>query len=63
MYIYHNKTTDQLLAFSSIKAIHLNTGINLDTLYYQFTRCNNTLYEKEDFRIIKVDLIRSKRKH
>lgn len=61
MYIYHNKINDQLLAFSSLKAISINTGINYDTLIYQFSRLKREFYERDEFRVVRTELIRSER--
>jgi hypothetical protein len=62
MYIYHNKINDQLIAFSNLKAIAVNTGINKNTLDYQFIRKKREFYERPEFRIIRTELIKSKRK-
>lgn len=61
IYIYHNKTNGQLLAFSSLKAISVNTGIGYDTLIYNFSRQSKEFYERDDFKIVKTELIKSKR--
>ena len=61
-YIYLDKSTYEVKAFSSIKALHLDTKINLDTLYYHFTRLKKDVYERDNYKIAKVDIISSKRK-
>lgn len=62
MYIYHDRKTDDLFVFSTMRAISQNTGINLDTIKYNLSRLKKKSYEKkEDFKIVKTKLIRVKK--
>ncbi|WP_394749545.1 hypothetical protein [Spongiimicrobium salis] len=62
-YIYHNKETEEYKLFSSIKALSDNTGLNYDTLSYQFSRKGRLQYSKKDvFVITRTEAISSKRK-
>lgn len=45
-----------------ITAISKETGISIDTLYYQFSRKKRKRYKRNGFIIIKTKVIRSKRK-
>lgn len=62
MYIFHNKTTNELIPFSNLPAISQNSTLNLDTLKYHFYRKKSKEWETDNFRIVRTDLIKSKRK-
>ncbi len=60
MYIYHKN--DDYRAFSSLRAVADNTGINYDTLLYNFSRKKAERMSITDgSRIIKTEVITSKR--
>jgi len=60
MYIYHKEKDYK--AFSSLKALSDYTGINYDTLTYQFSRNKVKRFNKENAIIVRTKTISSKRK-
>ena len=61
MYIYHKEKDYK--AFTSLKALSDYSGINYDTLTYQFSRNKVERYEKNGFVIVKTEAISSPRKN
>lgn len=57
IYIYHNKTTNQYLSFSNLKAITTHTGISYDSLIYNFNKKNLSEYIKDTITITKTKAI------
>jgi len=53
------KTSDPGI-FGSILAISEETGLNLDKLYYHFSRMKRLEFENDDYRIVKCNVKRSK---
>ncbi len=55
-YIYLNKETNEALIFKNMADMSRVTGIDYDTLKYQFSRKERNEYETSDVRIVKTDL-------
>jgi hypothetical protein len=61
IYIYHDKDIDQYIPFTALTTLSDATGMNIETLSYQFTRKKRASYEKNGIKIIKTELIRAER--
>lgn len=59
-YIYLNKITSELRCFGSIISLSKATGIKPDNLYTNFSRNKLKEFENESYRIVKVEIERSK---
>ena len=59
-YIHLNKETNELLCFGSITALCKHTWIKPDNLYTNFNRKGLKEFENDKYRIVKVEIIRSK---
>jgi len=62
MYIFHNKIANDYKVYSNPSAIAQNEPIKLDRIKYHFFRMKRTEWHyKDEFSIVKTDLVRSKR--
>ena len=59
IYIYVNKTTNELKSFGSLVALCSATGLKKDRFYTHFGRKKNKEYENKEIRIVKTEIIRS----
>ncbi len=62
MYWYHNKINNEAFIFSSLTAITQTVGIEYETLIYHFSRKKRLEYKTDFMRIVRTDVISSKRK-
>lgn len=58
-YIHHNKETNKLRAFGSIKALSNAFNIPIDNLYTIFSRKRLKEYENNSYRIVKTKIERA----
>jgi len=58
-YIYHNKETNKLRNFGSIKALSKTLNIPIDNLYTIFSRKRLKEYENDSYRIVKAKIERA----
>lgn len=62
MYIYHNKVTNEYKAYSNPSAISQNEPIKIDRIKYHFFKKKvKEWHYKDEFAIIRTDLVKSKR--
>ena len=59
-YIYLNKITSELMCFGNIISLSKATGIKPDNLYTNFSRNKIKEFENESYKIVKVEIERSK---
>lgn len=55
---YLDKTNNKAKIFGSLKALSDYTKINLDSLYYHFSREKKKEWQNSRFRIVKTEIIR-----
>ena len=60
-YIYHNKKLDQYRLFGSLPVMCKNCGLDYNQMQYSF-RDKKTQYENDNFKVVKLDLERGKKK-
>lgn len=59
VYIYINKTNNEVWCFGSIKALSDATGIKPDNLYTCFSRKKLDEFQNSEYRIIKTEITRA----
>lgn len=59
-YWLFNPFLDQAKICTSIKAVSQITGVNINTLYYNFSRAHKTDVTFDNWRIIKTTLCKTK---
>lgn len=60
-YIYHDKKLDQYRLFGSLPVMCKSCGLNYIQMQYSF-RDKKTQYENDNFKVVKLDLERGKKK-
>lgn len=60
MYIYHNTEINEYYAFNNLRRLSEDTGINYDNLCHWFSREKKQRVERENWIIIKTELIKRK---
>jgi len=60
MYLVVRKKGEPIVC-GSIKAVSQETGINVNTLYYQLSRKKKDRYQIDEFIILKTKVVRSKK--
>lgn len=62
-YIHINKETNEISLYSSVPAISDHEpNINIDDLYYRFSRQKLTEWETTEYKVLKVEMMRITRK-
>ena len=58
-YIHLNKKTDKLRFFGSLKTLSEKLDIDLDNLYYNFSKKKVKEIKNENYRIVKAEVEKS----
>lgn len=57
-YIYHNKKIDDYWVFNNLARLSDATGINYENLKYWFVRQKETRVDRDDWVIVKTELVK-----